>query len=110
MGFGHNVEYFGNGAIFEKSEKKSTWGISRGGIDCRGLFLNRMGGNRGKKRTMASKTQFIVDNYFVNFYTNQNLKKKTPGNCRELSKTGVRIVLRKTIAPGKSEQNIRVFW
>ena len=58
---------------------------------------------------MTPKAQFIVD-ISVNFHTTQNLKKKTPGDCRDLSKSGARIVLRKTTAPGKSEQNIRVFW
>ena len=64
--------------------------------------------SREKANKMASKIQFIVDN-LVNFYTIQNLKKNPSGNCRELSKSGVRIMLRKTIAPGKSEQNIRFF-
>ena len=46
----------------------------------------------------------------MNFYSNQIRKKVQPGEFRDLSKSGLRFVLRKKRAPGKTKQDIRFFW
>ena len=62
-----------------------------------------------KQNKMACKIHFIVDN-LTSFYSNRNRKKNPPGEFWDLSKSGLRIVLRKKRAPGKTKQDLRVFW
>ena len=62
-----------------------------------------------KLSKIAYKIQFIVDNS-MDSYSNQNRKNVQPGEFRDLSKSGLRFVLREKRAPGKTKQDIRVFW
>ena len=57
---------------------------------------------------MAPKIQFFVTNFFNFLMSNPFLKNFTPGEFRDLSKSGLENMLCKKSTPGKSEQKFGV--